>query len=87
MYENPERTKITLLTAMKLVVVVDALLLCCRGIAATAHSTTRQTAISTPEERAAAVAQTYQIAWDGYYKYAFPHDELKPLSNGHEDPR
>lgn len=38
-------------------------------------------------ERADAVKQTFQIAWDGYKKYAFPNDELAPLSNGFLNPR
>ncbi|KAH8698780.1 mannosidase MsdS [Talaromyces proteolyticus] len=37
------------------------------------------------EERAAAVKQTFQIAWDGYYNHAFPHDELHPEDNGNDD--
>ena len=31
--------------------------------------------------RANAVKQTFQIAWDGYYQYAFPNDELLPVNN------
>lgn len=34
-----------------------------------------------------AVKQAFQISWDGYYKYAFPHDSLKPVSNSWEDDR
>lgn len=36
-------------------------------------------------DRAAAVKQIYQIAWDGYKQYAFPHDQLLPLSNSYND--
>ena len=32
------------------------------------------------EDRANVVKQTFQIAWDGYYKYAFPNDELLPVN-------
>lgn len=39
------------------------------------------------EERAAAVKEAFQFAWDGYYKYAFPHDELHPISNSFSDSR
>lgn len=39
------------------------------------------------EERAQAVIDTFRIAWDGYYKYAFPNDELKPVSNGFSNSR
>ncbi|KAK3941603.1 glycoside hydrolase [Diplogelasinospora grovesii] len=37
--------------------------------------------------RANAVKQTFQISWDGYYKYAFPHDSLLPVTNGWSDDR
>lgn len=33
-------------------------------------------------DRAAAVKQVFETAWDGYYEYAFPNDELRPVSNG-----
>ncbi len=38
-------------------------------------------------DRANAVKQTFQIAWDGYYKYAFPHDSLLPQTNSFADDR
>jgi len=28
-----------------------------------------------------AIKAAFDFAWDGYYKLAFPHDELKPISN------
>ena len=31
--------------------------------------------------RAAAVKEAFEYAWNGYYKYAFPNDELHPLDN------
>lgn len=31
--------------------------------------------------RAAAVRDAFQFAWNGYSQYAFPNDELKPVSN------
>ena len=34
-----------------------------------------------------AIKEAFQHAWDGYTKYAFPHDELYPISNGHGDSR
>ena len=37
------------------------------------------------QDRADAVKQTFQIAWDGYYEYAFPHDALEPLTNSYAD--
>lgn len=36
----------------------------------------------TNQTRADAVKQTFQISWDGYYKYAFPGDSLLPVTNG-----
>lgn len=42
---------------------------------------------STSQQRADAVAEAFQHAWDGYMKYAFPHDELHPVSNGYGDSR
>lgn len=39
------------------------------------------------QEKANAVKEAFQHAWDGYTKYAFPHDELRPVSNGHADSR
>jgi mannosyl-oligosaccharide alpha-1,2-mannosidase len=32
-------------------------------------------------DRREAIKTVFDFAWDGYYQYAFPHDELKPLSN------
>jgi mannosyl-oligosaccharide alpha-1,2-mannosidase len=32
-------------------------------------------------ERADAVKAAFVYAWDGYYTYAFPNDELHPVSN------
>lgn len=41
----------------------------------------------TNQTRADAVKQTFQISWDGYYKYAFPGDSLLPVTNGFENDR
>jgi hypothetical protein len=38
-------------------------------------------------ERADAVKAAFEFAWAGYEKYAFPHDELHPVSNGYSDSR
>ncbi|CAP66683.1 uncharacterized protein PODANS_4_8120 [Podospora anserina S mat+] len=38
-------------------------------------------------KRANAVKQAFRISWDGYYKHAFPHDSLRPVSNSFEDDR
>lgn len=37
--------------------------------------------------RAAAVKAAFARSWNGYYKYAFPHDSLKPISNRWDDDR
>ena len=38
-------------------------------------------------ERANAVIEMYRFAWDGYYKYAYPHDDLLPKNNSFSDSR
>ncbi|KAF4637790.1 hypothetical protein G7Y89_g289 [Cudoniella acicularis] len=38
-------------------------------------------------QRADAVKEAFTFAWNGYKKYAFPHDELHPISNGYSDSR
>lgn len=45
---------------------------------------------STPQPNAARASQVkkaFQIAWDGYYRHAFPHDTLMPISVGTSDDR
>ena len=39
------------------------------------------------QAKADAVKEAFQHAWDGYSKYAFPHDELHPVSNSYGDSR
>lgn len=39
------------------------------------------------QHRADAVKSAFQIAWDGYKEYAFPHDELHPVTNTFGDSR
>ena len=34
------------------------------------------------KDRAAAVKEAFQFAWNGYYTYAFPADELNPITKG-----
>lgn len=46
-----------------------------------------QHAIRQEPSRADVVREAFSHAWDGYRKYAFPHDELHPVSNGHGDTR
>lgn len=47
----------------------------------------RRQSTSTSQQRADAVKEAFQHAWDGYMKYAFPHDELHPVSNTYGDSR
>ena len=39
------------------------------------------------QERADAVIEQFRFAWDGYYKYAYPHDSLQPKNNTYRDDR
>ncbi|KAL2266226.1 hypothetical protein VTJ83DRAFT_5578 [Remersonia thermophila] len=34
-----------------------------------------------------AVREVFRVSWDGYYQHAFPHDSLRPVSNGYADDR
>ncbi|KAL1962546.1 hypothetical protein VTN77DRAFT_9421 [Rasamsonia byssochlamydoides] len=36
-------------------------------------------------QRAEAVKEAFQIAWNGYKQYAFPHDQLHPVDNTYDD--
>lgn len=49
----------------------------------------RQAALApqTDKERADAVVEAFRFAWDGYYKYAFPNDDLQPVSNNSSNSR
>ncbi|TKA28340.1 Mannosyl-oligosaccharide alpha-1,2-mannosidase 1B [Salinomyces thailandicus] len=44
-------------------------------------------AANSSQDRAAAVKEAFQFAWDGYYQYAFPNDELHPISNSFSNSR
>jgi hypothetical protein len=67
---------------------ITAIALCSQAaLAVPAHSPHYDTNSQTEKQRAAAVKEAFQFAWDGYYKYAFPHDELHPVSNGYSDSR
>ena len=39
------------------------------------------------EVRAQLVIEQFRYAWDGYYEYAYPHDDLLPLNNTFTDSR
>ncbi|PVH93200.1 glycoside hydrolase family 47 protein [Periconia macrospinosa] len=43
--------------------------------------------LPSPEERTQAVIDTFRTAWAGYEEYAFPNDELKPVTNGFSNSR
>ncbi|KAF1843007.1 glycoside hydrolase family 47 protein [Cucurbitaria berberidis CBS 394.84] len=42
----------------------------------------RQNDVPNRAARAQAVVDTFKLSWEGYYTYAFPNDELKPVTNG-----
>ena len=44
-------------------------------------------AYDAPVDRAQGVIDTFRVAWEGYYQYAFPNDELKPVTNGFSNSR
>ncbi|KAI5463631.1 glycoside hydrolase family 47 protein [Mariannaea sp. PMI_226] len=50
------------------------------------HIEKRGFAIPEPT-RAEAVKEAFRLSWDSYYKNAFPHDTLRPLSKGAADDR
>lgn len=39
------------------------------------------------QERADAIVEMFRFAWDGYYTYAYPHDDLLPGNNSFSDSR
>ncbi|KAF2724990.1 glycoside hydrolase family 47 protein [Polychaeton citri CBS 116435] len=43
--------------------------------------------IAEAKYRSEQVREAFQTAWDGYYKYAFPNDELLPLNNSFSNSR
>jgi len=47
----------------------------------------RQDDLPSAEDRAKAVIDIFRTSWDGYYKFAFPHDELHPVTNSFSDSR
>jgi mannosyl-oligosaccharide alpha-1,2-mannosidase len=38
-------------------------------------------------DRAQAVVDAFKLSWEGYYRYAFPNDELMPVTNGFSNSR
>ncbi|RKF53511.1 putative mannosyl-oligosaccharide alpha-1,2-mannosidase 1B [Golovinomyces cichoracearum] len=47
----------------------------------------RQERFSPNQQRADAVKEAFKHAWDGYYKFAFPNDELLSVTNGSSNSR
>lgn len=39
------------------------------------------------EQRVQAIVDAFRLSWGGYYTYAFPNDELKPVNNGYSNSR
>lgn len=54
--------------------------------APTTASPAASAAYSTPAERAAAVKEAFEFAFNGYWKYCKGHDELHPVTNTCGDP-
>ncbi|KAL2170210.1 hypothetical protein VTG60DRAFT_5078 [Thermothelomyces hinnuleus] len=57
------------------------------GLAAAAPHKQRAPQYVVNKQRADAVKEAFQVSWDGYYKYAFPHDSLRPVTNKFADDR
>jgi mannosyl-oligosaccharide alpha-1,2-mannosidase len=57
------------------------------GFTAAAPHKNRGPRYAVSQNRANAVKEAFQVSWDGYYKYAFPHDSLRPVTNGFADDR
>ena len=57
------------------------------GMTSTSSTGTPVASPSTAAERAAAVRDAFEFAWDGYYKYCIGHDELHPVSDTCGDSR
>ena len=45
------------------------------------HAGQQKQQYSRPVDRAQAVIDTFRLSWAGYYEYAFPNDELHPVTN------
>lgn len=43
--------------------------------------------VAADSEKANAVKDAFKTAWEGYHEYAFPHDNLHPVTNGYDDDR
>jgi ER degradation enhancer, mannosidase alpha-like 2 len=72
-------------TAVKTVVFLALLTLSTFSMAQTAPSDQKPASSPTDAEMADRVRQEFVHAWEGYKKYAWGHDELKPLSKSYHD--
>jgi mannosyl-oligosaccharide alpha-1,2-mannosidase len=43
--------------------------------------------LPTTDTRAQAVVEVFRTSWNGYYTYAFPMDELRPVNNSGSNSR
>ena len=57
------------------------------AIAAPHHKRAYAPTYAPNADRADAVKEAFSFAWKGYYENAFPHDTLRPVSNGFIDDR
>jgi hypothetical protein len=57
------------------------------GLASAAPQHHRKPHYVVSQHRANAVKDAFQVSWDGYYKHAFPHDSLRPVTNRYADDR
>lgn len=58
------------------------------GLAVPAYAYPKRSTGPQPDaEKAQAVKDVFQTAWEGYYENAFPHDNLHPVSNTFDDDR
>lgn len=64
-----------------------AALLAATAVANPIKSRYATNATTNEADRAAAVIEAFRHAWTGYSTYAFPHDELHPVSDGYGDSR
>ena len=72
---------------IKSVIALGALLPVAFALPRNANGYGKRDDLPPAEERAQAVVNTFRIAWEGYYTYAFPNDELKPVTNGFSNSR
>ena len=69
---------------------LSALPVLASAVTAAAHQ--RRDALTAPsyvtnQDRADAVKEAFDFAWNGYVTYAFPHDSLQPVDNTYQDDR